>query len=115
MRKGYEHWFPRQRTRINSAAVPPNIGKLRKRAKGETSAEWEEWEKRKTQLEAEFHSLFEPLLRTVGPIELPCEYEWWERKLGHAIAEKLGLQHESVGEGSERRLRVSFKPFQGTS
>lgn len=40
-------------------------------------------------------------------IELPHHFTPRERRLLHILCEELGLQHESVGEGEDRRMRVT--------
>ena len=58
------------------------------------------------QLKAKFQKQFEPLTTKVGSLMLPKSLTSYERAMAHEVATQLGLKHESVGEGTDRQLRV---------
>ena len=54
-----------------------------------------------------FQKLFVPLIWKPCILELPAAYDSWERAIAHNVAAELGLNHQSYGEGKERRLVIS--------
>ena len=68
--------------------------------------QWEEWEAYLTELENRFRRDFEALVLSGEQFELPAVYTASERKVGHRVAEEMRLKSESIGSGSEWRLRV---------
>jgi hypothetical protein len=57
----------------------------------------------------------QPEEKAVQEISLPTSLTSDQRKKIHELAEVLGLQHKSEGEGHHRHLKISRKPCKGTT
>ena len=58
------------------------------------------WESKRNELTDRFRRLFELIALQGGPLELPRDYDAWERSVGHMFAEELGLTSQSTGDAN---------------
>ena len=70
------------------------------------SHEWDIPEKQKIELQVRFRQEFRAVVETGRSLELPAHYNAEERKVGHRVAQEMGLTSASIAEGFERRLVV---------